>query len=408
MKIVLVAGNDLLHARRARRHARTLAAAGHEVTLHGVRSNGTEQEEDDGNAVLVRSAVPTWVWRDRGPAAAWRVVHWYQRFASVVQAAVERQRPDALHACGVDTVEPVLAAARELGIPCVLDDPGETRADLLGRRVAGMQESARKRAYDSVVGLLRRRADALRRRVRVGGVRAITTSSRALALDHAQRFGGPQPIVVRDCPPRWNVKRSETLRVRLGAFPGERLIAYRGPGGPGSGIDAVVHALRILGDGHVLAVLGCERPIEEIERVAVAAGVSDRVRFLPPVPEDELLMLLASADVAVIPREPIDHTTQLSIPPELLECLAAGVPVAASGMPAMGRIIQESGAGVLYAARCPSDPGAIAEALSTLLKDDFLLEACREQARAAVASELSWERESQGLIGLYERLGSRD
>ena len=90
----------------------------------------------------------------------------------------------------------------------------------------------------------------------------------------------------------------------------------------------------------------------------------------------------------------------------MFESLAAPVPVVAPDLPALGALVRDTGAGVLYPGREPIDPGALAEALRTVLGDPSLADACRERARAALAGDLAWEHESRRLVEAYERLGT--
>ncbi len=407
MKITCIAATDLTRDRRALAHVRVLAAAGHEVTLHGVLAPGTEPEEDLGPAVIVRSTVPAWVLADAPPSRGSHVVRWMRRYEKLAAAALARGRPDALHVFGLDVAEPVLAAARRLGVPCVVDDPGVCAAERHARVVAARAPGPRRSAALGVLHALTRRADALRRRLVAAGAAAVVTSSPELAADLIARCRVEDPVVVRDAFLRPGNGAPGRLHVRVGALPQELLVAYRGPGGPGSGVDAAVRALATLRGNVGLVLLGWSRVREEIERVAVAAGVEARVRFVPPVPEDELIDLLGAADAAVLPAEPVDRVARLGLPIEVLECFAAGVPIAASDLAATASLVRGTGAGVLWAARDPSDPRAVAEALDTLLRDTSLAALCRERARDAARGELDWRRESRGLVRIYERLADR-
>ncbi len=387
---------------RALAHARALADAGHQVTLFGVLSPGAEPEEDHGPVVIVRTAVGG---ETRDPlqlSGAWAMAGATRRLRPVIDAALARGRPDMVHAFGVDIAGPAAAAARRVGAAFVLDDAGETRADVYARSVNARDQGVRRRLLRRVVGFLHRRADRVQRRVRSRGLAMAVTSTPQLAADLLHRYGGPEPLVVRDCFPAVRSAAPHQLRVRLGTFPVERILVFRGGDGPGSGAEAAVRALRILGDGHVLVFVGPAGPSDAVERVARDCGVTDRLRYLADVPERELVELLASADAALIPGEPVDRVARLTLPPVIFECMAAGVPIAASDLPAVGALVRDTGAGVLYTARRPTDPGALAEAVRTLLIDPSLAATCRDRALTSARSELSWGRESQKLVEAYE------
>ena len=365
-------------------------------------SPGTEPESDHGPIVIVRSPVEADPEQPLHASGAWRSARTMRKFQPVVGALLARSRPDVVHAFGVDIAVAAAAAARRVGATFVFDDSGESRVDAYARSVNELPQGTRRRLLRRVVAMMQRRVDRAHRRVRATPPALMVASTPQLASDVMERYGGPEPLVVRDCFPTARRADPHDLRVRLGTFPGERLIVFRGDDGPSSGAEAAVRALRILGRGHVLVFVGLERPSAAIESLAKECGVTGRLRYLASLPERELLAMLASADVALLPGEPLDRRARLCLPWPLFEFLAAGVPIAASDLPAVGALIRDTGAGVLYSARRPTDPGALAEAIRTLLGDPSLAAICRDRALSVARSELSWSRESQQLVTAYE------
>jgi glycosyltransferase involved in cell wall biosynthesis len=404
LNVTCISATDLRADRRALAHARALGEAGHRVTLFGVLSPGCEPEEDHGPVVLVRVPVEDAPRARLDASGAFAMLRGSRRLRPLVGAAVERSRVDVIHAFGVDVAGEAADAAQRIGVPLVLDDVGASQSRELGRSVECLDSGARRQLLRRLVAHTRRREEALQRRLRTRRLAMVVTSTPQLAADLSTRFGGATPLVVRDCfatPRRTDAHR---LRVRLGTFPGERLIAFRGDDGPGSGAEAAVRALPILGDGHVLVFVGLAQPSEAIGRLAREVGVTSRLRYVVPKSERDTIELLGSADVAVLPGEPRDRIDGLSLPPALFECLASGLPVAASDLPAVGALVRDSGAGVLFTARRPTDPGALAEALRTLLSDASLAAICRDRALSVATSELTWGQESQRLVEAYDHV----
>ncbi len=399
MRIACIAPSDLRTDRRARAHARALGAAGHEVTLFGVQSRGAEPEEEDGPVVLVRTPLPGWT-RDRGAASCWRAARRARRYEPVVRAAVARGAFDAYHAFGIDVAGPVADAARDTGARFVLDDDGTSRLDVAARAAAELPAGARRAAVELRIAYLRRGEERVQRDVR-GAADLVVAASRDLADDARERWGGPRGVVVHDSFVASPRRRADRLRARLGVYPGDRVVAVRDEGAAAA---VAVRALRILGEGHVLALLGWSRPAADVMAVAAEEGLSQRVRLLPPAPEAEILELCASADAVVLPAAPGDRAARLTVPRSFFECLAAAVPVVAPDLPAVGRLVRDTGAGVLYPGRAPADPGAVAEALRTVLAEPSLAAACGDRARAALAGGLSWERQAARLLDAYAQL----
>jgi glycosyltransferase involved in cell wall biosynthesis len=156
----------------------------------------------------------------------------------------------------------------------------------------------------------------------------------------------------------------------------------------------------------VLVVLGWAWRQDLLERLAAEEGVAAQVRFIPGVPQDEMFRLIASADVGLIPTEPNTVGNRLGIPNKLFESLMAGLPVVASDVPEVARIVRETGAGVLYPSAMPQSAAALAEGIHTLLTDRALWETCSEAGLRAARATLNWDVESTRLVELYDSVES--
>jgi glycosyltransferase involved in cell wall biosynthesis len=405
LKIAMVVNNEPTRDPRVRREARALAAAGHELVVVGVANPKIAPGPDDPGVRVLRARP----FGDgaRGPLAALRAhLRWYERMAPLVDAAVADGRPDVLHAHDLDTVAPASRCARRLGIPCVFDDHEASYVDKLPNYVPADLSGAKRFALRAMMRDLQRRGESLELGVRRGGLAGHITVSDALADRLVERFGGARSVVLRNVPEWRAVERTEALRRRLGAGPDDRLLIYHGTVTGGSGVDATIRALAILGPRVRFAVLGVVRDEAIYRRVAAEAGVADRVAFLPLVPVDEMFALVAGADAAMVPTEPNSVGNRLGIPNKLFESMLAGVPVVASDLPEVGAIVRRTGAGVVYEPTQPGDPATIAAAVRRLLDDDALRRGCAEAASQAARDEFNWERESRRLIALYERIGA--
>jgi glycosyltransferase involved in cell wall biosynthesis len=86
------------------------------------------------------------------------------------------------------------------------------------------------------------------------------------------------------------------------------------------------------------------------------------------------------------------------------EYMAAGLPVIAPDFPAWRALMDETGAGVTVT---PTDPAAIADAITTLLRDPVRAAEMGRRGRQAVRERYNWEAESERLLQLYARLVPR-
>src|SRR5205085_1483955 len=98
--------------------------------------------------------------------------------------------------------------------------------------------------------------------------------------------------------------------------------------------------------------------------LAAQAGVTERVHFLPPVHQADLLAWCASADLGIIPYQPVDLNNYYSSPNKLFDFIHARVPLVASDLPFLRQVIAGHGLGTV--ARLDR-PAAYAEAIMSVL-----------------------------------------
>jgi glycosyltransferase involved in cell wall biosynthesis len=129
----------------------------------------------------------------------------------------------------------------------------------------------------------------------------------------------------------------------------------------------------------------------ELRERARAANVTDDVRFLGWLAEEEIEGLWALADAFVFPS----LYEGFGLP--VLEAMARGVPVACSNASCLPEVAGE--AALLFD---PSDEHAIAAAIERLLDDHAETERLRAAGRAR-ARTFTWERTAELTLASYER-----
>jgi glycosyltransferase involved in cell wall biosynthesis len=191
------------------------------------------------------------------------------------------------------------------------------------------------------------------------------------------------------------------VRRRLGVGDAP-LIIHQGAATEGRGCAALVNALKDLEGSHVV-FLGDSDPtyLTRLSELAVAAGVNDRVHFLPSVPPESLLAHTSEADVGVSLLEDTCENHRLTVPNKLFEYVAAGVPVVTSALPGLEQMVNRYSLGWTVNVESPN---ALARTLRTALDDRDNDEWRRHLA--AVDRELSWPNEGRRLIELYDRLSA--
>jgi glycosyltransferase involved in cell wall biosynthesis len=159
---------------------------------------------------------------------------------------------------------------------------------------------------------------------------------------------------------------------------------------PYKGVEVLVDSFRSV-EGAELWVVG--RPLGvSLE----ALGAPPGVRFVPRYVSDaELPAFFRRADLLVLPHRTVDVSGVLAAG------LAFGKPMVLSDAGGFRELVEEHGAGRLVP---PGDPGALAEAIGTLLADPEERERLAERARSAAAGPYSWDAVAERTTAVYEEV----
>lgn len=194
-----------------------------------------------------------------------------------------------------------------------------------------------------------------------------------------------------------------TLREKMGLPTEGPLIGCYGRIRAQKGTDAYVHALLEVLPQHPNAhaiVMGRatqehQEFLDSLKADVMAAGLKDRVLFMPEVPTDAMADWYAALDLYVAPQ----RWEGFGLTP--IEAMATGCPVVATRVGAFDQLVLDGDTGTLVA---PDDIPALATAINAALSDENRLTQWRANARAHVERDFSIAREADALIEIYEQL----
>ncbi len=460
-RVVMFVLNDCRTDARVLREAGTLVAAGHQVTIMArpsdLNDQRVEREHRDGFEI-VRVPVPL-RWRRRArlaaaPWQAWRLAGWWARdqlkagpggWARLLAAAI---------VAGV-AIPLLVIGALALALLRVLPGTARLRSgfDWLVRWRTSTEEwdraaaaaapdadvfhahdlnalhaavLARARAggalvYDSHEIFLEsgshanrpgwaRRIFRRREAAWLAEADALVTVNDALARELGARYLPRRVVVVHNCPPRPGpaVATAGPLRAALGIGPDVSIALYHGGFSKHRGLEELVAAASLPGlETARVVFLGYGSQAVELRSLAAASPAASRVHVLSAVTPDELLDWVRDADVAVMPIQDSTLNHRLSTPNKLFEALAAGVPIVASDLPELRRIVIDDPGGPLGLLCDPTDPASIAAAIVALLdRPPADRAALRDRCLAAARERWNWETESARLVDLYTDLAA--
>ncbi|MGH3035471.1 MAG: glycosyltransferase, partial [Gaiellaceae bacterium] len=145
----------------------------------------------------------------------------------------------------------------------------------------------------------------------------------------------------------------------------------------------------LVGDGPDRAAL--------VRRIA-AAGLEGRVALAGRRTRGEVAELLSRAHVLVSPSVPTAEGKREGIPVVLMEAMASGVPVVASGISGIPELVADGESGLLVP---PRDPRALAAALRRLHDDRALRERLALAGRKKVVREFDVRKSAAELVGRF-------
>jgi len=404
---------------RVRREASALAQAGYRVTI--IELAPVAAPASGGAALLDgferRSCLPPAWMRRRLPFHLYRLA-----FLAWFVGAIVRLRPDVVHAHDAAMLLPGALGASWTGALLVYDSHELATSVPYRERawawfVAAIERLALPRCA-AVITVSDGIAEQLRRRYRLREQPTVVRNVTALRLRACDRSARPatnqqqsRPADHRSRPPGHRSRPADHrsrppgrpgLRARLEIGAETPLVLHQGAPAPDRGCELLIVAIERLPGVHLVFLGDPESSYGAgLRRLVHARALEDRVSFLASVPLEELLSQTAQADVGVTLLQDTCENHRLALPNKLFEYIAARVPVVASALPETRNLVERHGVGWCVP---PGDPAALAETLRLALehRSDPALSVRLDEA----AAELSWERERERLIGLYERLAA--
>jgi glycosyltransferase involved in cell wall biosynthesis len=226
----------------------------------------------------------------------------------------------------------------------------------------------------------------------------IMTVSDSIALQYENEYH-IRPLTIRNCA----IETSDIIpfsRQELELKSEDLLLILQGTGinidrGGTELIEAVNLTERVS-----LLIIGSGDEYESLIQKTAKLRLSDRIKFFPKVSWNILMKYTRSADAGIS----LDKNTNLnylfSLPNKVFDYLSAGIPVIATDLPEIARILNTYRCGILIE---KPDPEEICKAIIKIRDNKVLLDELK--ANAVVASEsINWGTESIMVEKLYRSI----
>ena len=131
-------------------------------------------------------------------------------------------------------------------------------------------------------------------------------------------------------------------------------------------------------------------------------NLSSKVLFKPRMPYTELMQFTQCADAGLSFDKDTNINYRYSLPNKLFDYIQCGIPVMASNLVEVKKIVAHYDIGITIDHLTPLE---IAKRMEEMMKNDYKLRMWREHAQHA-AAELCWENEQQKLIDIFRSIAN--
>lgn len=233
----------------------------------------------------------------------------------------------------------------------------------------------------------------------IGEADAVSTVSEPIAevlqKDHSLKS---KPSVFLNMPPLGEMAGPTSVRDAAGLGDDVPVVVYSGTMSWARGIEAMIEGIKYMPEDAHLVVVSVPLPhpmIPKLELLAQEHGVADRLHFVGPVSQNELLHYLSGADVAIHPLPGGSPNHDAAMPNKLFEYLHAGLPLVVSDAKLMAKFVSQEGVGRVFTSE---DAKSLGKAVSSALAEP------PSERVAEVAAAYSWQGQEAGILAVYNSM----
>ncbi len=193
-------------------------------------------------------------------------------------------------------------------------------------------------------------------------------------------------------------KITKTLPNRPKILIGEsrKIIIYQGALNLGRGLEYAVSAMQYL-DNHLLLIVGGGDIEQQLKQQSIALQLSKKVIFTGRLPFNELAKYTKFADLGISIEENYSLNYYYALPNKLFDYIRAEIPILASELPEIKKIVAEYKIGDFIENH---DPKHIAKKIEQIFAKKEQYQTWKSNLKIASAA-LSWENEEKALFSFF-------
>ncbi len=182
------------------------------------------------------------------------------------------------------------------------------------------------------------------------------------------------------------------------SFNNRTLILYQGAVNAGRGLEEILETMTILPD-HVLLVLGGGDNLKKLQLRVKELNLQDQVCFKGRLAMNELAWYTQQAKIGLSVEQDLGLNYRLALPNKLFDYMHAGLPVLASDLPVMARIVKEVNFGLLTNL---FDPKSLASKILEMTSDQQRYQEWKVAALKG-SKKYTWESQESILLDICEQ-----
>ncbi|MBK9414838.1 MAG: glycosyltransferase [Bacteroidetes bacterium] len=204
--------------------------------------------------------------------------------------------------------------------------------------------------------------------------------------------------VIRNMPFRSHMKTSPITRAQLGLPTDKKIFLFQGAGiNVDRGAEEAIEAISGV-DSAVLLFIGGGDVLDDMKRNVELLNLQQKVFFLPKQPMEVLYQYTSLADFGLSLDKDSNLNYKYSLPNKLFDYIQAQLPVLASNLPEVRKIVEHYGIGKITPSHSIDD---LRKSMKSMVSDDTQLALWKENLKFA-ASELCWENEEKKLFDIFK------
>ena len=149
----------------------------------------------------------------------------------------------------------------------------------------------------------------------------------------------------------------------------------------------------------ILLIIGFGKVEGKLKELVKKSGLENRVIFYGKVPFEDLLSYTKQADVGLLLERPLGLSFTYALPNKLFDYIHAGLPIIASPLVEVKRIMDENEMGVIIE---NYNPKYLADTLNEMLNNAEKRKVWKVNM-AQEKQDLNWENEQKKLIEIYSQ-----